>query len=973
MPSRCLVDDDGHTTIVKIGDQEDAGIKELLQALDPSRFADSNQRERRVVLIQWKGNGLPVSHLAGHVSFTETISNMVQKVNISICANEDNNIDLKTLRDELDKIIATGNDGEYPDYSMYEVRTLVNEGKKEKGKMVEDKPLTVPERFESLGKSYDERPLGHRGHYEYDRETDILTGLTFGQQDGSGDISDEFRAVVEQTTPTASILPSTPNVCPSLRYSHKPPRSASRIPGLDETPRSSRTPVSAYSPPSAEASLKTSVASRAKLFEQKASEIAASNLTTPKRNYRFNVRPAAILTTPTRVTTAPSSAATKSAPVNNTTEVSDDEDIDNDSTPKFKRQNSVRRSLRPFLKRRPQTPIRIPLAFSNNGSSSPKALHPEDDAPISRLAVDLAVTPPREPPITESAVSSNQTIPNHRRTRQTSLDGSETATAEAIARSISEDINALHTGDSTSLVDEVFEENDDTIVSTPPASPPNNEEEIDDTVVPRTPVVDYLDTIAEEVDGETVATDTEDAAALIAKIFKPVHGSHGSLTDDHRSEVESVGVIEKHPPSPVDFSPITEHSPDSSNSANLYSAKSGSHVTEYSELTESTQIPTDESDPLKSPPPVSEGYEPLFESFKTADASLLGDTSGNALDESTLHKAHCHVVEYPEMDGFVVEDDEEDVKHPWKSVLSSRLKARNSVQKTSKSETTDNDTSAVVVPKKVSVTDRVKSLNLKVSQNGEEGSAVPRKPWLNASKKAVVNLATSKKTSSHCDSVTTTHESHSEEVEKSVETRVLDDGSIETITTIETIENVETTEHTVMEETVEELVSTTIVTEFEDVVESKVDENCHVHAAQSDVKLPSDDETPDDVEDQKPAKQFEVDPFVVESAEPVPAEPTSKPATTASSFSFKDLKTVLAKEIPSQVVAPPSPAISHDTVESVIIEENDLASLPDENGTHAADFDEQPHITNAGDAKLSKLPVPVSKKRKNKKNKKNKP
>jgi hypothetical protein len=119
--------DGGNSTIVKVGDTGEGGLPELLESLDSSKvqygFAAikcPGLSQYKVLLIHWQGASVPVTKLSSTVANVNDIKAFVKKVNITVYARSEEDIDLDSIKAEVSKLSAS-HDSKDSGSTMFEI------------------------------------------------------------------------------------------------------------------------------------------------------------------------------------------------------------------------------------------------------------------------------------------------------------------------------------------------------------------------------------------------------------------------------------------------------------------------------------------------------------------------------------------------------------------------------------------------------------------------------------------------------------------------------------------------------------------------------------------------------------------------------------------------------------------------------------------------------------------------------------
>jgi hypothetical protein len=118
---------DGNSTIVKVGETGDGGLPELLESLDTAKVQYGftavkcpGLSQYKVLLIHWQGASVPVTKLSSTVSNVNDIKEFVKKVNITVYARSEEDIDLNSINSEVSKLSAS-RDSKDSGSTMFEI------------------------------------------------------------------------------------------------------------------------------------------------------------------------------------------------------------------------------------------------------------------------------------------------------------------------------------------------------------------------------------------------------------------------------------------------------------------------------------------------------------------------------------------------------------------------------------------------------------------------------------------------------------------------------------------------------------------------------------------------------------------------------------------------------------------------------------------------------------------------------------
>ncbi|CAD5211014.1 unnamed protein product [Bursaphelenchus okinawaensis] len=100
---------DGASNILKVAERGDSGLKQILEQFDTSKIQYglvpvSVGGQRKVILIHWQGEGVPAVRLAQIASHLEEIKRIIKKINLTIYARNEEDIDVKVICNQLQKL-----------------------------------------------------------------------------------------------------------------------------------------------------------------------------------------------------------------------------------------------------------------------------------------------------------------------------------------------------------------------------------------------------------------------------------------------------------------------------------------------------------------------------------------------------------------------------------------------------------------------------------------------------------------------------------------------------------------------------------------------------------------------------------------------------------------------------------------------------------------------------------------------------
>uniref|UniRef100_A0A7E4USP3 Drebrin-like protein n=1 Tax=Panagrellus redivivus TaxID=6233 RepID=A0A7E4USP3_PANRE len=120
---------DGQTSIITVGETGEGGLPELTQALNPAKvqygFATvqvPGLTQRKVILIHWQGGSVPATKLANTATNVNEVKHFFKKVNLTINARSEDDVDLSYIQYEVSKLSAGVNPIASPSsHTMFEI------------------------------------------------------------------------------------------------------------------------------------------------------------------------------------------------------------------------------------------------------------------------------------------------------------------------------------------------------------------------------------------------------------------------------------------------------------------------------------------------------------------------------------------------------------------------------------------------------------------------------------------------------------------------------------------------------------------------------------------------------------------------------------------------------------------------------------------------------------------------------------
>ncbi|KAE9555433.1 hypothetical protein FO519_001370 [Halicephalobus sp. NKZ332] len=118
---------DGNSSILKLGDSGEGGLEQLVESLDPAKVqygfgtvSCPGLKQRKVVLIHWQGASVPVTRLANTASNISAVKEFVKKVNLTVYARSEEDVDIDSITAEINKLAANNNNLN-SGYNMFEI------------------------------------------------------------------------------------------------------------------------------------------------------------------------------------------------------------------------------------------------------------------------------------------------------------------------------------------------------------------------------------------------------------------------------------------------------------------------------------------------------------------------------------------------------------------------------------------------------------------------------------------------------------------------------------------------------------------------------------------------------------------------------------------------------------------------------------------------------------------------------------